>query len=250
MAHDLHDVARQFSQRYPVMSDAQRRYQKGLKVSAILKDALQQREVRYILDVGCSNALLLDVIVASLQPHLALGIDMDVHVLPRPTPQRIAMVGDALHLPIEDASIDIVICNHTYEHIPDAGKLFSDIKRVLKPGGIVYLGAMNAIWPIEPHYNLPFIHWLPKNWSAPIMRILGQPQGYLEKPLGAAKLCDLVSDFEVHGYTLKVIARPSQYYAEDMVPPKLARILLPLAKLLYGMLPVYLWVLVKREKNG
>jgi SAM-dependent methyltransferase len=245
MDNPLQRIAREFSKTYPVINDAERRRQKGLTAASILKEVLDEQEIKYIVDVGCSNAIFLDAVIEKLNANFGLGIDLDVEVLPKAISHRLAIVGNALALPLSNASIDLILCNHTYEHVSDARKLFEEIRRVLKPNGVVYFGAMNSRWPIEPHYHLPLIHWLPKDWSAPLMRIFGHKEGYLEQPLSTPKLRRLVSDFELHDFTLKAIAHPCRYHAEDTVRPILGKLLYPIAVLLYNFLPGYLWVLVK-----
>jgi ubiquinone/menaquinone biosynthesis C-methylase UbiE len=247
MASDLYAQARRFSKQYPIMNDLDRRRRKGRKVAAILKEVLQKRKVHYVLDVGCSNAVLLKTVQSVLDPVLAIGLDMDSAVLPKPAPQLCTLVGDAMAIPITSESVDVVLCNHTYEHVPDATKLFDEIKRVLKPGGIVYFGAMNSHWPIEPHYHIPFLHWLPSRLAGLTLRVFGHPSGYLDRPFSMTQLRHLVSDFELHDYTLTVISSPSRYDAGDVIPRSMANFLYPLAKLFYRFLPGYLWILVKRE---
>ena len=248
MENPLQKIAGEFSQRYPVMQDLDRRRRRGLKAASILRDMLRGRNASIVLDVGCSNAVFLDVVVKELNAQLGLGVDLDRAALPKPTSRRVGLVGSALALPLPDSSVDLILCNHTYEHVPNVFTLFEEIRRVLKPGGIVYFGAMNSRWPIEPHYHLPFIHWLPTRWSMPIMQLLGYEMGYLEQPLSPPKLRRLVHNFELHDYTLKVIKDPKQYCADDIVYAKLTWAFYPLAKFFYGFLPGYLWVLVKRSK--
>lgn len=43
--------------------------------------------------------------------------------------------ADICNLPFEDASFDIIFCNHVLEHIPDDTKAMQELYRVLKPGG-------------------------------------------------------------------------------------------------------------------
>ena len=248
MTDDLNDVARKFSALYPVMNDAARRRNRGLKIAAIVQEALAGKKTNRILDIGCSNALVLDTVVEELIPNFAVGIDMDAAVAPAPTPKRVVLIGDAMQLPLSSASMDVVICNHTYEHVPDPHKLFAEIDRVLVPDGLVYFSAMNASWPMEPHYHLPFLHWLPERIAKAILRTRGFPAGYLEKPLRRFQLVDLVSAFEIHDYTLKVIAKPKKYHAQGIVRfPFFGGLYRVIATLFYGVLPGYLWILTKRS---
>ena len=248
IADDLNDVARKFSALYPVMNNPEQRRNRGIKIAVIVREALAGKQIERILDIGCSNALVLDTVVEELDPDFAIGIDMDAAVAPVPTAKRTVVIGDAMTLPLSSSSIDVVICNHTYEHVPDPHKLFSEIGRVLKADGIVYFSAMNARWPMEPHYHLPFIHWLPEKIARAILKPRGFPAGYLEKPLSTPKLVELVSAFEIHDYTLKVIAQPGKYHALDIVRfaffEKIYRVV---ARVFYGFLPGYLWVLTKRS---
>jgi len=48
--------------------------------------------------------------------------------------------GDALALPLEDQSIDVVISNGVLNLVPDKLAAFGEIARVLKPGGRLLLG--------------------------------------------------------------------------------------------------------------
>lgn len=46
---------------------------------------------------------------------------------------------DVQDLPFENATYDVVICNHVLEHVPDDKKAMSEILRVLKPDGFAIL---------------------------------------------------------------------------------------------------------------
>lgn len=45
------------------------------------------------------------------------------------------VTADICNLPFEDASFDVILCNHVLEHIPDDTKAMRELYRILKPGG-------------------------------------------------------------------------------------------------------------------
>jgi len=47
-------------------------------------------------------------------------------------------LGDALDLPYEDNSFDIVLLFDVFEHVTDVGKAADEVARVLKPGGVFH----------------------------------------------------------------------------------------------------------------
>lgn len=51
----------------------------------------------------------------------------------------VAMVADAANLPIDDASVDGVILQAVLEHVADPWQVLNEARRVLKPGGHLYV---------------------------------------------------------------------------------------------------------------
>lgn len=51
---------------------------------------------------------------------------------------------DALALPFEPSSVDAVVCSHMIHHLASPTKLFHDLHRVLKPGGVVLIQEINT----------------------------------------------------------------------------------------------------------
>ena len=76
------------------------------------------------------------------------------------------------NLSLLDDSVDVVICNQVYEHVPSPEVLIAQIFRILKPGGICYFAGPNLLYPIEPHVHWPFIHWIPRRLALAILRSL------------------------------------------------------------------------------
>ncbi len=48
---------------------------------------------------------------------------------------------DIMNIPFGDASMDLVVCLHVMNHVPDDAKGYSELFRVLKPGGSLVLQA-------------------------------------------------------------------------------------------------------------
>lgn len=67
-------------------------------------------------------------------------------------------------IPLPDNSIDVVVSNHVIEHVQDAEQHLSEMYRVLKDNGIIYLASPNRLWPFEVHYKIWLLHYLPYSW--------------------------------------------------------------------------------------
>lgn len=68
-------------------------------------------------------------------------------------------VGSALEIPFTDNYFDVVAAFEVFEHLDDWRKFLEEIKRVLKPGGMVYISTPNKDLyspgtkkPINPHH--------------------------------------------------------------------------------------------------
>ncbi len=67
--------------------------------------------------------------------------------------------GSGTEIPFPDSSFDVVVAYEVFEHICDWKRFLSEIKRVLKPGGLVYISTPNKTLyspgtkqPINPHH--------------------------------------------------------------------------------------------------
>lgn len=156
-------------------------------------------------------------------------------------------VADALNLPFDDASFDVVICSHVYEHVPDPVRMFEEIHRVLRSDGICYFSAGNRLMWNEPHYNLPLLAVLPRPLAHVYIRLAGKADYYHEKHLTYWGLKSLVRNFRRNDYTVRLINEPTRFHTEYMLPPgsAKARIARVFASWLYWALPGYIWVLQK-----
>jgi len=101
-----------------------------------------------VLDIGCGAGM--DLLLAAQQvgpAGKAIGVDMTDAMLERASASAratgLAQVevrkGDATSLPVEDASVDVVISNGVLNLVPEKQRAFNEIIRVLKPGGRLHL---------------------------------------------------------------------------------------------------------------
>ncbi|HGY57418.1 MAG TPA: class I SAM-dependent methyltransferase [Caldithrix abyssi] len=49
------------------------------------------------------------------------------------------VTGDAFHLPVQNESMDVVLCSEVLEHVNEPGSVLEEIRRVLKPQGRVVI---------------------------------------------------------------------------------------------------------------
>ena len=59
-------------------------------------------------------------------------------------------LGEIEHLPVADASVDVVISNCVLNLSPDKPQVWRDIARVLKPGGRVAVSDLALLQPLPP----------------------------------------------------------------------------------------------------
>lgn len=95
-----------------------------------------------ILDVGCHGGLFTQKIVNKSQARDVYGVDISPTAISLAT-QRIPFgkfaIADAHKLPFKDNFFSTVYCLEMLEHVDDPVKVLSEIKRVLKNGGVAVL---------------------------------------------------------------------------------------------------------------
>lgn len=64
-----------------------------------------------------------------------IGIDIDPVVETNPAVHEAHVVAPDARLPLDDASVDLVLCDWTFEHIGEPRRFAGEIHRVLRPGG-------------------------------------------------------------------------------------------------------------------
>ena len=121
-----------------------------------------------VLDVGCGAGL--DSLIASQRVGKngkVIGIDFSEAMLARAQTAAATTKmmnvefrqSSAESLPIEDASIDVALVNGIFNLNPDREKIFAELARVMKPGGVLYSAEMILREPLPPDMQMDENDW-------------------------------------------------------------------------------------------
>ena len=92
---------------------------------------------------------------------------------------RVQGIGEFGHG--EDAgAFDVAVLDNVLEHLDDQPDALERISSCLRPGGVAYILVPNRWWPIEAHYSLPFLAWLPLPLANRYLRASGRGQDYTD----------------------------------------------------------------------
>lgn len=101
-----------------------------------------------LLDIGTGKGDLLEKILL-IYPNRnwnLVGIDISEKMIEKAVEKNLSAkfeVGDSENLPFKNCSFDIITCINSFHHYENPEKAISEIKRVLRPNGIIILG---EIW--------------------------------------------------------------------------------------------------------
>ncbi|MBI2822533.1 MAG: class I SAM-dependent methyltransferase [Acidobacteria bacterium] len=118
-----------------------------------------------VLDIGCGTGGLGEIVADDCRCYV--GADYHAHVL------RFATQGKNRHylrcsgisLPFADGTFDFIFAFDVIEHLVGGqswqGRFLAEMKRVLRPLGMIFLTTPNFWYPYEGHTRLYFPHYLP-----------------------------------------------------------------------------------------
>ncbi len=116
-----------------------------------------------VLDLGCNTGIIL---MPLLQRGVdVVGVDINVNDITQAKrnlegkgldPSRVQVAAGA-DLPFADATFDLVLLIDVLEHVSDPIAVTSEIRRVLRPGGLV---VATVPFHLHPHVRYPFVRKL------------------------------------------------------------------------------------------
>ena len=129
------------------------------RMAADTADALEERHGPVaglrIVDLGCGAGWY----TAELRERGAdvLPVDLDPGELALAgAPPEGALVADAADMPLDDGSVDAILCSNLLEHCPRSPMVIDEIARVVKPGGWAYVSWTNWYSPWGGHHYSPY----------------------------------------------------------------------------------------------
>jgi ubiquinone/menaquinone biosynthesis C-methylase UbiE len=110
----------------------------------VVSKLAQRSPTGVLADIGCGPGYLATLIGRRFSGLSVIGVDASdemvragsVNAAEKGLSDRVAFrKGDVASLPFEDGELDIVLSTLSLHHWADTGKAFSELRRVLKPGG-------------------------------------------------------------------------------------------------------------------
>lgn len=187
------------------------------KRTAKMLEEYVEKEAR-ILDLGCGIGLSLHIL-AQVFPNIT-GCDIDEKAL-LACDKILKEVGvnginlkkyDGRKLPFPNNTFDAVLSIEVIEHVKNANLMLKEIQRVLKKDGVLIVTTPNKYWPMETHYRLPFLTYLPQKISDYYVKVSGKGEKYDVYPLSYNYFSQLISKyFDFEDITLDVIQRYREF---------------------------------------
>lgn len=234
-------VSQNYSTFNPAVLERERRLEKAARIISILKKELNNKSSQRVLDVGCSSG----IITNELSKHFSsvLGIDVDRQAI---NDARGKFKGsnlkfeerDATKTGCKESSFDIIVANQIYYCFPRPETFFKEMYRVLKPGGILFLGARNKYTLWDAQYHLPLLAFMPKKLADVVVRMFGRSDKFDAQYRSFWELRKLVKMFLFKSYSSKIVQ--NDHKIAKLVPEIILNLLEPIY-------PNFIWILKKKE---
>lgn len=121
-------------------------------LASIFHDQLKDKKELVILDIGCGPGLLLRQLHQMFPLSILIGVDVSSEMLNSARDQLNELKNSSIFLsktssealPYKSNRVDGIVSRYSLPYWPHPDIAFSEIYRVLKPGGVLVLEALNA----------------------------------------------------------------------------------------------------------
>lgn len=127
-----------------------------------------------VLDVGCGRGIYhQDLVISRRNLRIlkgkvkkVIGIDVDPSAKDNPCIDEFLLL-DSDSWPVEDVSVDFVVCDNVLEHIKDPDPFFKEANRVLRRGGYLGIRTSNS-W----NYIALFSRLIPNKYHSKVTAVV------------------------------------------------------------------------------
>ena len=135
-------------------------------------------------DVACGTGALTRELAALAPGATVVGLDFSLEMLRRAGHGRFA-AGDAIQLPLADASVDGVTIAFGLRNLPEPGQGLLEFRRVLRPGGRLVVCEFST--PVVPVLRGVYRRYLTRLMPVAARRLTSDPEAYqyLARSIGA-----------------------------------------------------------------
>jgi hypothetical protein len=136
-------------------------------IEALIRAVLAERDQARILDIGGTTRYwaLLDPALRSRVQLTVLNVQSELDLHRAAEDLGIAceeVAGDGCAMPqYADGSFDIAHSNSVIEHVGSYSNMIRFAAETRRVGRAYYVQTPYLWFPLEPHYRVPFLHWLP-----------------------------------------------------------------------------------------
>lgn len=226
--------------------DCESRTKKGRKIVVSLQTKMDLAG-RHVLEVGTGSGIIAHCISEAVGGGGKV-IAVDVADQRQVTDGYEFQFVEGRGLPFPDATFDVVVSNHVFEHVGDLEQQadhLREVRRVLREDGFVYFAVPNRWTVVEPHYRLAFLSWIPSQVRSPYLRLSRRGVFYDCNPPSHRRLIGMFKKARLRHeqFTFKAMRIMA---AVEEPPPWTRRLLVApvfLQALLYPVIPTMVFIL-------